>query len=71
MIKLLFLILFIFNFCIGKVNGQYLHNVIKINSEINTLFEGKGFIFNGIGYERFLNNKNSVGFWLGGKIAYF
>jgi hypothetical protein len=68
LVKLLFSILFILNFCIGKINGQYLSNVIKINSEINTLFEGKGLIFSKIGYERFLNKKNSVGFWLGGKL---
>ena len=43
-------------------------NIVKISSDINTVFKGEGFSFNSIGYERFLNNKNSIGFWFGGDL---
>jgi hypothetical protein len=48
--------------------GQKKNNIVKVNSNINTLFKGDGFTFNSIGYERFINDKNSIGFWFGGNL---
>jgi hypothetical protein len=64
------LIILIILFCLTSLNvfGQKNNNAIKVNAEINTLFKGDGFSFSSLGYERFLDNRHSIGFWIGGRL---
>lgn len=66
-INIFFLIFFLILLC-NSVWSQNYQNLIKINSDINSVFKGDGFVFESFGYERFINSRNSIGIWIGGNL---